>query len=1488
MITKSRLWSIACTTLLVLGIFGANSVSAQNNLPPIRNSVRNNADAPLPANTLDAQGSIRPLQSGGFDFSSGVQLGPFTPQGSRNPANYGVLPSFAGINAPVWLSEQGPAQIADDLVVHGIVDVGSGFINSTPTVINACSGLVAASPPSGFFASGTTIETFSITVQPANFNGTVTWTHLQNGTQVGATQSGLQATFNNLNDTSVVRAQATPQAGDPCLVNFTSGNSLNFVRQTASESRQFTGSDDILFQFSAQLASAGANEQITILQLYTTNNNLSNAAEINALAQSMRLEQRPNSNAAWQQINGTFTGNPQRGADATFFSFIPNGNWPNITNTPSEYRIRGDIQCNASGLATDFSLAHPTNAGQIGILSTAAQQTYTEANTNSRTIPNCPAPPDLTIDAVITNPPTPILNQLSMVYGGRVINRGQTLPADSTTRIRIINNTTGAVVANTEQISRTGILRMNGTSTAATRWQQDAVGRYTVEICADINNDIAEADETNNCSQQQFSVITTARADLIVDTLTTNPSTAVAGTPMSFSGTVRNVGDLAINTNTTTRFRILNGTTPVVMSTTQTGNLAATTGNEVESFQWRNTVAGNYIFEICADSTNTIAESDETTASNCASRPFAVTAALPLVINRNDTNPAGKFYNNRPAAFAGQQIGAFTIAAPATNLTIQSLTFRPSANSRLTRPLRNVYLYNGNNIFGPGITRLQPVRQQSSPSDPITFQNFTVRGGNIGTFGFQLMGETECGSGTGDFILQRSDVSSSATSLSLTYPESLGTAQPCPPSNITITREAANEPNTLQAGTDINNYQTLYQFNVRSDPGDFSSRISQIDLDVLNYSNQLPLILGPSRMRIQWFDRTQNRWLTVPASFRQIFVGRPPSQTVKQRISFSSPQPIVPTQAQYRLQALLTCLPTLPNGLDFKIVRGSDVVASTSNGRAVNIILNEPDRPRTYVACPSTLTVTRQDIYDSAGIQQQLHYRRAGTRFSGGAFERVLEFIAQAANREVTITSVTVQKTQTPENTIDGDTLGRFDTRQLRLLRNGNVIAGPIPLGYNERHNPVTFNITERVRPGETANFIVEALLFCDGGLTGGYVLDYPLTQITTDANSTILVPNPFPESLKRIPACTGGIRRSPQICYDRRAYDDDCDGQSRTFPDQPAFCEVGDTTRWNPGPNTVSLERDVCRTKCEEVTNSGDCGNQRSTTGHGHCQWVNNRCQTAPGFAPSRTWSGTTESLVAAAEYGTANLLGALDDAAQYGKAQVITPPIASGAPRLPQISTPVTFFDNLQIAGGGPAQEPGQLWLQGEVNIGGQLGGTGILDIGATNQQTPQQHQLTGNLNLSNGTLTVDNMQVFGDLNLGDTVINGGITLNGTQLNPATMLPQAAPPRFGTLRNVSGRAATATTTSSGGFLGLFGGGTTTYEWATSEARCANRNEVIISCEAQSNIQTERVNPGSFTILKDLELNASGNAIGCSVNAKKNEDIRDFSVTATAVCYTP
>ena len=121
-----------------------------------------------------------------------------------------------------------------------------------------------------------------------------------------------------------------------------------------------------------------------------------------------------------------------------------------------------------------------------------------------------------------------------------------------------------------------------------------------------------------------------AQPDYVTEGLATAPGGLVAGQLVTFAATVRNSGSgaAAVSSQTRLRLDISNNGSFDVTPANQTTNALAPGATEVEN--WTNAwtaQVGTHRFEICADSSSVITESNE--SNNCATQTFTV---APLIL----------------------------------------------------------------------------------------------------------------------------------------------------------------------------------------------------------------------------------------------------------------------------------------------------------------------------------------------------------------------------------------------------------------------------------------------------------------------------------------------------------------------------------------------------------------------------------------------------------------------------------------------------------------------------------------------------------------------------------------------------------------------------------------------------------------------------------------------------------------------------------------
>jgi hypothetical protein len=158
------------------------------------------------------------------------------------------------------------------------------------------------------------------------------------------------------------------------------------------------------------------------------------------------------------------------------------------------------------------------------------------------------------------------------------------------------------------------------------------LGTYTLLACADDTALVAEGDETNNCAASTTAIVLT-RPDLGTTAVGDPPATAVAGTRISVTDTVRNGGAVAAGATTMRYYlsqnrvrdgadRLLTGGR-VVPALGPGATSAATAMLVIPSA----TPAATYFVLACADDLRRLIETDET--NNCAASARAVQVTRP-------------------------------------------------------------------------------------------------------------------------------------------------------------------------------------------------------------------------------------------------------------------------------------------------------------------------------------------------------------------------------------------------------------------------------------------------------------------------------------------------------------------------------------------------------------------------------------------------------------------------------------------------------------------------------------------------------------------------------------------------------------------------------------------------------------------------------------------------------------------------------------------
>jgi len=253
------------------------------------------------------------------------------------------------------------------------------------------------------------------------------------------------------------------------------------------------------------------------------------------------------------------------------------------------------------------------------------------------------------------SPPSPVAGG-SITFTGTVRNIGGVYANASTTRWCLDLNPVFAV-CDIGLNAATGVLAPGATENETWLWGSATAGTHSFRICADDLSVVVESNESNNCSYNTFTV--SSGPDLITESLNFSPSSPAVGNLMTFSGVVRNQGGSSAAASST-RLRIditNNGTWDVLPANQATGSLAVSaTETETWSNAWT-AVVGTHLFEICADATSVVSESNE--SNNCSTQTFTVASAGTLQVRVFWDKDNDGIYDTADCASAGPNCETF-------------------------------------------------------------------------------------------------------------------------------------------------------------------------------------------------------------------------------------------------------------------------------------------------------------------------------------------------------------------------------------------------------------------------------------------------------------------------------------------------------------------------------------------------------------------------------------------------------------------------------------------------------------------------------------------------------------------------------------------------------------------------------------------------------------------------------------------------------------
>jgi CARDB protein/Ig-like domain-containing protein len=237
---------------------------------------------------------------------------------------------------------------------------------------------------------------------------------------------------------------------------------------------------------------------------------------------------------------------------------------------------------------------------------------------------------------VALSPQSPT-TETSISFGATVKNQGNANAVASTTLFQVDYGNTGKQANYDKEFSvQTKALAPDESVRVTWSAGQLPAGTHRLKVCSDVpRNDVSELGyEGQNCNEwngDEFTFTVTGGAkqpDLIVIEPNYDPKPPSVGSSVKFAGSIKNntVGSNVGESVARLRIDVGNNGSWDVTPATQT--VTARAGGTAERKTWNaawTATAGTHAYEICADTGNTVTESNET--NNCTKQTFTVGAA---------------------------------------------------------------------------------------------------------------------------------------------------------------------------------------------------------------------------------------------------------------------------------------------------------------------------------------------------------------------------------------------------------------------------------------------------------------------------------------------------------------------------------------------------------------------------------------------------------------------------------------------------------------------------------------------------------------------------------------------------------------------------------------------------------------------------------------------------------------------------------------------
>jgi len=238
------------------------------------------------------------------------------------------------------------------------------------------------------------------------------------------------------------------------------------------------------------------------------------------------------------------------------------------------------------------------------------------------TVPDTPGlSSDLFIQSLLSYPSNPIDGDTVTFYA-IVKNQGEGSADTSAAHLNINGENIGKAMVS-------GLVSDKATTIIFKQVWEAIFGSHALEICTDADSEISESDEENNCFSSKLRI---PKIATLPDYIIKSPKmtwgnledSPVAGNTLSFSAKVYNQGNIIGAARSYPRLRIdINNDGDWDILDNESTDSLAVGESETELFThvWAAT-PGTHKYEICADATSYIAESNET--NNCVSVRFVI------------------------------------------------------------------------------------------------------------------------------------------------------------------------------------------------------------------------------------------------------------------------------------------------------------------------------------------------------------------------------------------------------------------------------------------------------------------------------------------------------------------------------------------------------------------------------------------------------------------------------------------------------------------------------------------------------------------------------------------------------------------------------------------------------------------------------------------------------------------------------------------------